>query len=140
MPTSSAVDVVAKELGIDCYETPTGWKFFGNLLDAGKILSAEKRASAPRQRPRARMASTDVLDWLQILAERRCSVAEIMAEHWKRWPPYSPRLRSRCQRRSPWAVRPPRGHAPWPGGGRASLAATSAQPTTSATPIPLMAP
>ena len=37
MPTSAAVDVVAKELGIDCFETPTGWKFFGNLLDAGKI-------------------------------------------------------------------------------------------------------
>ena len=37
MPTSAAVDVVGKELGIDCFETPTGWKFFGNLLDAGKI-------------------------------------------------------------------------------------------------------
>ena len=46
MPTSAAVDVVAKELGINCYETPTGWKFFGNLLDAGQITSAERKVSA----------------------------------------------------------------------------------------------
>ena len=86
MPTSSAVDVVAKELGIDCYETPTGWKFFGNLLDAGKItLCGEESFGTGSNHVREKDGLWAVLFWLQILAERRCSVAEIMAEHWKRF-------------------------------------------------------
>lgn len=86
MPTSSAVDVVAKELGIDCYETPTGWKFFGNLLDAGKItLCGEESFGTGSNHVREKDGLWAVLFWLQILADRRCSVAEIMAEHWKRF-------------------------------------------------------
>ena len=86
MPTSSAVDVVAKELGIDCYETPTGWKFFGNLLDTGKItLCGEESFGTGSNHVREKDGLWAVLFWLQILAERRCSVAEIMAEHWKRF-------------------------------------------------------
>ena len=86
MPTSSAVDVVAKELGIDCYETPTGWKFFGNLLDAGKItLCGEESFGTGSNHVREKDGLWAVLFWLQILAERRCSVAAIMAEHWKRF-------------------------------------------------------
>ena len=86
MPTSAAVDVVAKELGIDCFETPTGWKFFGNLLDAGKItLCGEESFGTGSNHVREKDGLWAVLFWLQILAERRCSVAEIMDEHWKRF-------------------------------------------------------
>ena len=86
MPTSAAVDVVAKDLNIDCYETPTGWKFFGNLLDAGKItLCGEESFGTGSNHVREKDGLWAVLFWLQILAERRCSVAEIMAEHWKRF-------------------------------------------------------
>jgi len=86
MPTSAAVDVVAKELGIDCFETPTGWKFFGNLLDDGKItLCGEESFGTGSNHVREKDGLWAVLFWLQILAERRCSVAEIMAEHWKRF-------------------------------------------------------
>ena len=86
MPTSAAVDVVAKELGIACYETPTGWKFFGNLLDAGKItLCGEESFGTGSNHVREKDGLWAVLFWLQILAERRCSVAEIMADHWKRF-------------------------------------------------------
>ena len=86
MPTSAAVDVVAKELGIDCFETPTGWKFFGNLLDAGKItLCGEESFGTGSNHVREKDGLWAVLFWLQILAVRRCSVAEIMEEHWKRF-------------------------------------------------------
>ncbi|TCD55856.1 alpha-D-glucose phosphate-specific phosphoglucomutase [Synechococcus sp. BS56D] len=86
MPTSCAVDVVAKELGIDCYETPTGWKFFGNLLDAGRItLCGEESFGTGSNHVREKDGLWAVLFWLQILAERRCSVAEIMASHWGRF-------------------------------------------------------
>ena len=86
MPTSAAVDVVAKELGIDCYETPTGWKFFGNLLDAGRItLCGEESFGTGSSHVREKDGLWAVLFWLQILAERRCSVAEIMAAHWARF-------------------------------------------------------
>jgi len=86
MPTSAAVDVVAKELGIECYETPTGWKFFGNLLDAGRItLCGEESFGTGSNHVREKDGLWAVLFWLQILAERRCSVAEIMAAHWARF-------------------------------------------------------
>ncbi|QNI86219.1 phosphoglucomutase [Synechococcus sp. PROS-7-1] len=86
MPTSAAVDVVAKDLNIDCYETPTGWKFFGNLLDAGKItLCGEESFGTGSNHVREKDGLWAVLFWLQILAERRCSVAEIMNNHWSRF-------------------------------------------------------
>jgi phosphoglucomutase len=86
MPTSAAVDVVAKDLGINCYETPTGWKFFGNLLDAGQItLCGEESFGTGSDHVREKDGLWAVLFWLQILAKRQCSVAEIMADHWKRF-------------------------------------------------------
>jgi phosphoglucomutase len=86
MPTSAAVDVVAKQLGIECFETPTGWKFFGNLLDADRItLCGEESFGTGSNHVREKDGLWAVLFWLQILAKRRCSVAEIMEEHWKRF-------------------------------------------------------
>lgn len=86
MPTSAAVDVVAKDLGINCFETPTGWKFFGNLLDAGDItLCGEESFGTGSNHVREKDGLWAVLFWLQILAKRRCSVAEIMSEHWNRY-------------------------------------------------------
>jgi phosphoglucomutase len=84
MPTSAAVDVVAKELGIACFETPTGWKFFGNLLDAGRItLCGEESFGTGSNHIREKDGLWAVLFWLNIL--RGCSVAEVMAEHWSRF-------------------------------------------------------
>ncbi|KZR68209.1 MULTISPECIES: alpha-D-glucose phosphate-specific phosphoglucomutase [Prochlorococcus] len=86
MPTSAAVDVVAKELGIDCFETPTGWKFFGNLLDADRItLCGEESFGTGSNHVREKDGLWAVLFWLQILAKRRCSVAEVMHSHWARF-------------------------------------------------------
>jgi phosphoglucomutase len=86
MPTSAAVDVVAKELGIACFETPTGWKFFGNLLDAGRItLCGEESFGTGSNHIREKDGLWAVLFWLNILAVRGCSVAEVMAEHWSRF-------------------------------------------------------
>ena len=86
MPTSAAVDVVARELGIPCFETPTGWKFFGNLLDAGRItLCGEESFGTGSDHIREKDGLWAVLFWLNILAVRGCSVAEVMAEHWSRF-------------------------------------------------------
>ena len=86
MPTSAAADVVAKELGLPCFETPTGWKFFGNLLDAGRItLCGEESFGTGSNHIREKDGLWAVLFWLQILAQRRCSVAEVMATHWGRF-------------------------------------------------------
>jgi phosphoglucomutase len=86
MPTSAAVDVVAEELGIPCFETPTGWKFFGNLLDAGRItLCGEESFGTGSNHIREKDGLWAVLFWLNILARRRCPVAEIMAGHWGRF-------------------------------------------------------
>ena len=86
MPTSAAVDVVAKELNIDCFETPTGWKFFGNLLDAGRItLCGEESFGTGSNHVREKDGLWAVLFWLQILAARRCSVADVMTQHWSRF-------------------------------------------------------
>ena len=86
MPTSAAVDVVARELGIPCFETPTGWKFFGNLLDAGRItLCGEESFGTGSNHIREKDGLWAVLFWLNILAVRGCSVAEIMGEHWARF-------------------------------------------------------
>ncbi len=84
MPTSAAVDRVAEKLGLDCYETPTGWKFFGNLLDAGCItLCGEESAGTGSDHVREKDGLWAVLLWLNILAERRVSVREIMEDHWR---------------------------------------------------------
>ncbi|MGB8621268.1 MAG: alpha-D-glucose phosphate-specific phosphoglucomutase [Paracoccaceae bacterium] len=83
MPTSRAVDRVARAKGIDCYETPTGWKFFGNLLDAGRVtLCGEESAGTGSDHVREKDGLWAVLLWLDILAVRRQPVSEIMAAHW----------------------------------------------------------
>ncbi len=83
MPTSGAVDRVAAKLGVPCYETPTGWKFFGNLLDAGRItLCGEESAGTGSNHVREKDGVWAVLLWLSILAERRESVEAIAREHW----------------------------------------------------------
>lgn len=83
MPTSGAVDRVAEALGIACYETPTGWKFFGNLLDAGKAtLCGEESAGTGSNHVREKDGLWAVLLWLNILAETGKSVSDLMAELW----------------------------------------------------------
>jgi phosphoglucomutase len=84
MPTSAALDRVALKLGIDCYETPTGWKFFGNLLDAGRItICGEESAGTGSNHVREKDGLWAVLLWLNILAVRKQSVKEIMSSHWQ---------------------------------------------------------
>lgn len=84
MPTSQAADRVAQKLGLDCYETPTGWKFFGNLLDADKItVCGEESFGTGSNHVREKDGLWAVLFWLNILAERKQSVEEIVVEHWK---------------------------------------------------------
>jgi phosphoglucomutase len=84
MPTSGAVDHVAKRLGIGCYETPTGWKFFGNLLDAGRItLCGEESFGTGSDHVREKDGLWAVLFWLNILAKRGESVEQIVRTHWR---------------------------------------------------------
>lgn len=86
MPTSRAVDRVAEELGIPCFETPTGWKFFGSLLDAGKVtLCGEESFGTGSDHVREKDGLWAVLLWLSILAERRQPLAEIVRDHWRRY-------------------------------------------------------
>jgi phosphoglucomutase len=87
MPTSRAVDRVAAALGIPCYETPTGWKYFGSLLDAGKIaLCGEESAGTGSDHLREKDGLWAVLFWLSILAaERPRSVVDIVHDHWRRY-------------------------------------------------------
>ena len=83
MPTSGAADRVAEKLGIPLYETPTGWKFFGNLLDAGMAtICGEESAGTGSDHVREKDGIWAVLLWLNILAVRKQSVAEIMQTHW----------------------------------------------------------
>lgn len=84
MPTSQAVDRVAQQMGIDCYETPTGWKFFGNLLDAGRVtLCGEESFGTGSNHVREKDGLWAILFWLNILAVRQQSVEEIVREHWQ---------------------------------------------------------
>ncbi len=84
MPTSQAPDRVAEKLGIDCYETPTGWKFFGNLLDAGKAtLCGEESFGTGSNHVREKDGLWAVLFWLNILAVRGESVEAILKDHWQ---------------------------------------------------------
>lgn len=83
MPTSAAADRVAARLGIPAFETPTGWKFFGNLLDAGlATICGEESAGTGSDHVREKDGLWAVLLWLNILAVRGQSVAEIARDHW----------------------------------------------------------
>ncbi|WP_299031828.1 alpha-D-glucose phosphate-specific phosphoglucomutase [uncultured Sulfitobacter sp.] len=86
MPTSAAADRVAKALGVEMFETPTGWKFFGSLLDAGRVtICGEESAGTGSDHVREKDGLWAVLLWLNILAVRKLSVAELMADHWARF-------------------------------------------------------
>ncbi|MEL7151314.1 MAG: alpha-D-glucose phosphate-specific phosphoglucomutase [Pseudomonadota bacterium] len=84
MPTSQAVDRVAAARGLGCYETPTGWKFFGNLLDDGRItLCGEESAGTGSDHVREKDGLWAVLLWLNILAVTGKSVADLLHAHWQ---------------------------------------------------------
>ncbi|PTE14993.1 alpha-D-glucose phosphate-specific phosphoglucomutase [Pseudogemmobacter blasticus] len=86
MPTSAAADRVAAALGIGAYETPTGWKFFGNLLDAGRAtLCGEESFGTGSDHVREKDGLWAILLWLNILAVRKQSVAQILQEHWAKF-------------------------------------------------------
>ena len=83
MPTSAAVDRVAAKLGIRAYETPTGWKFFGNLLDAGlATLCGEESFGTGSSHIREKDGVWAVLFWLNVLAKRRIPAIDLVREHW----------------------------------------------------------
>ncbi|MET0052883.1 MAG: alpha-D-glucose phosphate-specific phosphoglucomutase [Candidatus Thiodiazotropha sp.] len=84
MPTSQAADRVAARLGLECFETPTGWKFFGNLLDAGKItLCGEESFGTGSNHIREKDGLWAVLFWLNLLALKQQPVEAILRDHWK---------------------------------------------------------
>lgn len=84
MPTSQAVDRVAKKMGLPCFETPTGWKYFGNLLDDGKItLCGEESFGSGSNHVREKDGLWAVLFWLNLIARKRQPVEEIVQEHWQ---------------------------------------------------------
>jgi len=86
MPTSQAADRVAEMLGIECYETPTGWKFFGNLLDDGRItLCGEESFGTGSDHVREKDGLWAVLFWLNLLAVKQKSVSQILGDHWRRF-------------------------------------------------------
>jgi len=86
MPTSMAVDRVAQELGVECYETPTGWKFFGNLLDEKLItFCGEESFGTGSDHIREKDGLWAVLFWLNLLAFKQQSVAEIALAHWQQF-------------------------------------------------------
>ncbi|HHJ13629.1 MAG TPA: alpha-D-glucose phosphate-specific phosphoglucomutase [Gammaproteobacteria bacterium] len=86
MPTSRAADRVADALGIECHETPTGWKFFGNLLDAGRAtLCGEESFGTGSNHIREKDGLWAVLFWLNLLAVRKQSVRDIVTAHWARF-------------------------------------------------------
>jgi phosphoglucomutase len=86
MPTSQAVDAVAAALNIPCFETPTGWKFFGNLLDAGRVtLCGEESYGTSSDHIREKDGLWAVLFWLDLIAAKGQSVNRILADHWRRF-------------------------------------------------------
>jgi phosphoglucomutase len=86
MPTSQAADRVAQQLGLECYETPTGWKFFGNLLDANKItLCGEESFGTGSNHVREKDGLWAVLFWLNLLAVKQVSVEKIVRDHWAKF-------------------------------------------------------
>ena len=86
MPTCRAVDHVAKAMSMTCYETPTGWKFFANLIDSGRItLCGEESFGTSSDHAREKDGVWAVLAWLNVLAATHLSVQEIADRHWKRF-------------------------------------------------------
>ncbi len=86
MPTSRAADRVAEALGLECFETPTGWKFFGNLLDAGRVtLCGEESYGTSSDHVREKDGLWAVLFWLNLLAARQESVEAILRAHWRQF-------------------------------------------------------
>ena len=86
MPTSTAIDRVAAHLKIPCYETPTGWKYFGNLMDAGLCtLCGEESFGTGSNHVREKDGLWAVLAWISILASSGRSVSEIINQHWKQF-------------------------------------------------------
>lgn len=86
MPTSTAANRVAQSMGIPCFETPTGWKFFGNLMDAGLCtLCGEESFGTGSNHIREKDGVWAVLCWLSILASSRKSLAEVVIDHWRRF-------------------------------------------------------
>lgn len=86
MPTSQAADVVAKDLHVPCFETPTGWKFFGNLLDAHQVtLCGEESYGTSSNHVREKDGLWAVLFWLNLLAVRGQPVTDILRDHWRRF-------------------------------------------------------
>jgi phosphoglucomutase len=86
MPTSAAVDRVAQSLGIACYETPTGWKFFGNLMDAGMCtMCGEESFGTGSSHIREKDGLWAVLAWLAIIAKKRRSVEQLSTDHWRKF-------------------------------------------------------
>ncbi len=86
MPTSAAADRVAEAMGIEMHETPTGWKFFGNLLDAGRVtICGEESAGTGSDHVREKDGLWAVLLWLNILAVRQQSVDAIVRDHWAKY-------------------------------------------------------
>jgi phosphoglucomutase len=86
MPTSRAVDRVAEALGIPCYETPTGWRFFCNLLDAGRVdLCGEESFGTSSSHTREKDGLWAVLFWLNLVAHTGLSVSRIVKDHWRRF-------------------------------------------------------
>jgi len=84
MPTSQAVDRVADKLGLPCFETPTGWKYFGNLLDDGQItLCGEESFGSGSSHVREKDGLWAVLFWLNLIAKKRQSVEDIVIDHWQ---------------------------------------------------------
>lgn len=86
MPTSTAADIVAETLNIPCYETPTGWKFFGDLLDDNKItLCGEESYGTSSNHIREKDGIWAILFWLNLLAVTKKPVADIVKDHWKKY-------------------------------------------------------
>lgn len=86
MPTSAALDRVAEKLGVTCYEVPTGWKYFGNLMDAGKLsLCGEESFGTGSDHIREKDGIWAFLAWLSILATTKKSPKELLEQHWKEY-------------------------------------------------------
>ena len=86
MPTSAAADRVAEQMGLECFETPTGWKYFGNLLDANRItLCGEESFGSSSDHVREKDGLWSVLFWLNLIAVKQQSVAKIVQDHWAKF-------------------------------------------------------
>lgn len=86
MPTSGAVDLVAQKKGVKCFDTPTGWKYFGNLLDDGQIcLCGEESFGTGSNHIREKDGIWAALAWLQVLAVKKMSIEDVLKEHWEEY-------------------------------------------------------